>query len=214
MAFPPIEDWTPPWKDGEFDAEKAMKLIYNLSKDKSDQKERIAALRAEKSEIEDERDDLTDEVETLKAAKPAAKDGEQPTDVEAIVAAALAKAGVGPKSRKEQRKEAEQASAGDSLETARLRIALNKGLTEAQAKRLVGTNAEELEADADAYIEEHGLRGAEGGEQEQNGGTEGQAPPSQRARVTTGSRRQEKIDPLESLTPDQLYDKAFGGANA
>lgn len=39
----------------------------------------------------------------------------------------------------------------------RLRVALRKGLTEQQAARLVGTTEEELEADADAYLEELGV---------------------------------------------------------
>ena len=37
-------------------------------------------------------------------------------------------------------------------EAARLRVALKKGLTETQAKRLIGENEEELEADADELL--------------------------------------------------------------
>lgn len=37
-------------------------------------------------------------------------------------------------------------------EAARLRVALKKGLTEVQAKRLIGENEEELEADADELL--------------------------------------------------------------
>jgi len=44
------------------------------------------------------------------------------------------------------------ASAGGEL--SRLRVAMRKGLTEAQAKRLIGTTEEELEADADALLTE------------------------------------------------------------
>lgn len=39
------------------------------------------------------------------------------------------------------------------LERLRLEVASTKGLTPAQAKRLVGTNQEELEADADEFLE-------------------------------------------------------------
>ena len=38
------------------------------------------------------------------------------------------------------------------MEAARLRIALSKGLTETQAKRLIGSTTEELEADADELM--------------------------------------------------------------
>lgn len=39
------------------------------------------------------------------------------------------------------------------LEACRMRIAIRKGLTEAQVKRLLGTTEEELEADADELLE-------------------------------------------------------------
>jgi len=41
-------------------------------------------------------------------------------------------------------------------ELARLRVAMRKGLTEAQAKRLIGATEEELEADADELLESFG----------------------------------------------------------
>lgn len=43
-------------------------------------------------------------------------------------------------------------SGSASQEAARLRVALKKGLTETQAKRLVGESEEELEADADELL--------------------------------------------------------------
>lgn len=47
---------------------------------------------------------------------------------------------------------AEQQAAASTREAARLRVALKKGLTETQAKRLVGDTEEELEADADELL--------------------------------------------------------------
>jgi hypothetical protein len=47
---------------------------------------------------------------------------------------------------------AEKEAAEVGREAARLRVALKKGLTETQAKRLVGDNEEELEADADELL--------------------------------------------------------------
>jgi hypothetical protein len=90
------------------------------------------------------------------------------------------------------------------------------GLTKAQAKRLVGSTKEELEADAEAYIEEHGLGDGAGAEdEEKDGGKGGQAPPSQRAKVKvkTGSRTgDQEIDPDANLDPGALYDKVHGVA--
>lgn len=217
--LPEFEKWTPPWGDDEqFDAEKAKKLIYDLHADKETLFTQIDERDTKLSEIEDERDDLLDEVDTLKDAKPADKAGagdgnDQAAAIAAAVEAALAKAGVTgeKKSRKEQRKEAEAANkgnSGDDLRADRLEIALEKGLTKAQAARLSGSTREELEADADAYIEEHGL----GGGESNTGGQGGQAPPSQRPQTarTASSQRQRDVDPDDNLDPGALYDKVFG----
>lgn len=48
--------------------------------------------------------------------------------------------------------ELESTAKESSLEAARLRVALRKGLDEKQAKRLVGTTEEELEQDADDLV--------------------------------------------------------------
>lgn len=53
---------------------------------------------------------------------------------------------------RERAEEAERQAAVASRDAARLRVALNKGLTETQAKRLVGDTDEELEADADELL--------------------------------------------------------------
>lgn len=55
--------------------------------------------------------------------------------------------------REERATSAETKAAALEREAARLRIALKKGLTETQAKRLVGDNEEELEKDADELLE-------------------------------------------------------------
>lgn len=52
----------------------------------------------------------------------------------------------------ERAAKAEQDHQAAQTEAARLRVALEKGLTPAQAKRLVGTTEEELSADADELL--------------------------------------------------------------
>lgn len=56
----------------------------------------------------------------------------------------------------EAREAAERRASEAEQRLMRLEVALAKGLTPAQAKRLVGTTREELEADADALLEEIG----------------------------------------------------------
>lgn len=53
---------------------------------------------------------------------------------------------------KEAQTAAEKRAADAELRAMRLEVAATKGLTPAQAKRLVGTTAEELEADADELL--------------------------------------------------------------
>ena len=50
----------------------------------------------------------------------------------------------------------DKAAADAQHELARLRVAMRKNLTEAQAKRLIGTTEEELEADADELLDSFG----------------------------------------------------------
>lgn len=52
----------------------------------------------------------------------------------------------------EERDQFKSQASESSKEAARLRVALNKGLTEAQAKRLVGDDEDELAADADELL--------------------------------------------------------------
>jgi hypothetical protein len=177
MALPKFDDWKRPWKDEEFDAEKAAKLIYNLHVDKEKLSEARDTAITERDELKTKVTEFEDkdlsEVERLR------KQVERLTE--------------NPPAPKAKGKDETS-----DLRAERAEIALEKGLTLAQAKRLVGSTADELRADADAYIEEHNL-----------GSKEGQAPPSNRAKVTTGSkqRKDENPDPDEDLDPGKLWDK-------
>ena len=58
----------------------------------------------------------------------------------------------------------DKAAADAKQELARLRVAMRKGLTEAQAKRLIGATEEELEADADELLESFTTKDASDGD--------------------------------------------------
>lgn len=64
----------------------------------------------------------------------------------------------------------------------RLQVALDKGLTAAQAKRLVGDTIEDLEADADEIIETFGAKPSKGSDDddENDGKDDAQRPPSRK----------------------------------
>ncbi|MBM4414908.1 MAG: hypothetical protein FJ035_01255 [Chloroflexi bacterium] len=61
----------------------------------------------------------------------------------------------------EARRAAEDRAAAAERESARLRVALKKGLTETQARRLVGDSEDDLEADADELLASFAPAGGE-----------------------------------------------------
>ncbi len=92
---------------------------------------------------------------------------------------------------------ADKAAAQAQAELARLRVAMRKGLTEAQAKRLVGETEEELEADADELLASFGQQKAAG-----NGGE----PTRPKERLRSGAapdEEPEETDPrkLAAMVP-------------
>jgi hypothetical protein len=131
-----VEDWKAPWEtetgESEIEKDKLKRYLFGLLKDK----ERLQGSNSEKdSKIE----------ELTKAVEAKAREGE--TDVEKL-------------NREKKDLEDKLAKAGtDSAEVLRLRVALAKGLTEAQAKRLLGSTEEELSKDADELVASFGGNG-------------------------------------------------------
>ncbi len=56
------------------------------------------------------------------------------------------------------RQERDEAKSGGNIQALRYEIALEKGLTKAQARRLVGESREELEEDAEEMVKEFGFK--------------------------------------------------------
>lgn len=147
-----FEDWTPPWSEGEFDEDRAARLVFQLTRDRDSYKEKTAALRAELDTATEERDTLKDKADSS---------GANETQVQADLTAAKSRIRELEKAAKEGRPE-------DSDRIARLEVAIEKKLTVSQANRLSGKDKDELLADADAYLEEIGRTDeAEGEEAEQ-----------------------------------------------
>lgn len=140
---PKLEEYRAPWEteageDAEIDKGKLKKYIHGLLTDKD-------RLQATVTEITTERD-------TLKTEKDAAaREGESETD------------------RLKRENDELKAAAGKApekdLEIMRLNVALEKGLSKVQAKRLVGNTEEELAADADALMQEFGGSGNTDGDE-------------------------------------------------
>lgn len=151
-----IDDWTPPWgeDDSQLDAVKAKALLFNALSGQQKAKEAKAAVDVE----------LTETKAKLSAAE--SKLSQKPGEEEAK-----------DKEISELRAQVDQLTANgresDVDRIARLEIALEKGLTERQAARLVGKTREELEEDADVLREELGLTDDDG-----EGGNDGTPNPA------------------------------------
>lgn len=147
--LPEYAEYKAPWeKEGrELDPELAKKFAYSLLQQNQTLNEKVAAVTGERDGFKAKVDE-------------AARQGESETEA-----------------LKREKKELEDklASVPDtSAEVLKLTVALEQGLTPHQAKRLVGTTKDELEADAKELVESFGGSG--------KGEDNGDKPPSRTPR--------------------------------
>lgn len=136
-----FEDWTPPWGDGEIDADKAARLIFGLKKDKVNLQADKTSLAGKLVQVEQDRD-----AKNAKLLEIERKDESESDRLK--------------RENEELRKKAEQPVGEDpKLENARLRLAIKHQLTEDQADRLRGKTPEELEADVPKLLASFGGTG-------------------------------------------------------
>ncbi len=151
--LPEYAEFKAPWEKAgtDIDAEQAKKFIYSLLQQNQ-------TLEGKVSTVTGERDALQTKVDE------AAREGENETQ----------------KLQRElqEAKDALVKAGETSVETIKLRVALAKGLTPVQAKRLVGTTEEELTADADEILESWGGSGAANEDDDDDKST----PPSRQPR--------------------------------
>lgn len=138
MALPKLEDFRAPWEteaggDTEIDKPKLKKYIYGLLSDKEKAQTKVTEVTTERDALKSKADEK-------------AREGESEAE----------------RLKRENTELQEKLAKGSesSNEVLKLRVALKKGLTETQAKRLVGTTEEELEKDADELVESFGGQGA------------------------------------------------------
>ena len=176
-----FEDWTPPWGDGEFDADKAATLIFSSLKNVEKLKDEKASARTALTEAETKLSDAE--------AKLAAKPGEESAKDAKITELTQELT----KLRNDGRPE-------DVSRITRLEVAIEHGLTAKDASRLVGETPEELAEDAAELAER--LGGKQNDQQEEQRGT---PPPSNRPGVNDlGNGRQRVGGPPPILSVDEI----------
>lgn len=134
---PSLADYKAPWvkEDGTVDVEAAKKAFHTLMVDKAKAQDAREDALSEKQEV-------TSQVADLQTKLDDKSDPDTKAELDKARAAQAKAEG--------ERDEA-------NLRADRVEIAAEKGLTPAQAKRLVGKDRDELEADADELVKDLGI---------------------------------------------------------
>lgn len=171
-----FEEWTRPWKDGEFDEEKAAKLIFARSLDLQKAKEKLSESTAELDQLKTAVEEKDEEIDELKSSKAPADDSTKDTEIKTL-----------KRQVRELEKEQGKISPEVQVQIDRLEVALEKGLSLSNAKRLVGKDREELEADADVLRRDLGLSDPDDEGDPDDWGT-GHQPPARGVEAAGGFR--------------------------
>lgn len=181
-GLPKFEEFKAPWEldaagleiaedDQKVDPKRIKRHLYNVLSDKERLQESVKILEADKAAVQKKLDE-------------AARKDETETDALKRQVEELTK----------------KAAAGEqqTVENLKLAVALDKGLTSIQAKRLVGATREELEKDADDLVASFG-----GGGQNPDASEDGpkRAP---RKLHTHSTDPGDKNDPLGEYSPEKL----------
>lgn len=153
---PKLEDYKPSFitgegEDREVDVDAALKALHTLMTDKAKAQDAAEDVKADLAERTTERDDLQAKVDDKNAP-----------DAQVEIGKANKRAD-----------DAEAKAKAETLRADRLEVSIEKGLTPAQAKRIVGDTKDELEADADELLKDWVTPAAKGDEDGEDGEDEG-----------------------------------------
>lgn len=177
---PALADYKPSWinEDGEItDVQAVLKVVHTLMVDKAKAQDAREDALAEVKEVTAARDELQEKVDDKNAP-----------DAQAEIAKA-----------NKAKDEALDKAAKAEARADRIEVAMEKGLTPAQAKRLQGETKEELEADADEILELFG--GSKAGDEDEDEEDEGRTAPRSKVRLTNGG------DPKQQVDSEPDYEK-------
>lgn len=173
-----FEDWTPPWDEDDFDADKAAKLVFNARKATEKAKERSETLESENGELQ-----------TKLTAAESKGSGKDDSEKDKVIASLT-------KERDDLQKNGRPE---DKSLVERLEVAIEHGLTAADARRLVGKDRDELSEDAADLAKRFGI---ERGNDEEGQEPASQEPPQRgvkpRDQVGNGRERAKPVDKVFS----------------
>lgn len=192
MPLPLFADWKAPWESEEKDDEGKPVVKFDLEKAKKYQ----YGLLTDKEKIQGDVIRLTEERATLQTQVDAVTRKDE-TEVDRLKRenAALIAKGSEP--------------AKDSVETLKLRVALKEGLTETQAKRLVGNTIEELTADATDLLASFGANGSSNDDDDDD--DKASKSPTSRPRRNLRNGGDPNPDGDKDFDPEAILNKAYSG---
>lgn len=157
QTMPKLEEWKAPWETKEVDGKAVDVPDEEQEIDKAKLRKYLYDVLSDKVKFRNQATDAATQAEELQQKLSDAKTPEDLKKVQEENERLIAE-------RDEARKKAE--GGADAL---KWEVALDKGLTKTQAKRLVGKTREELEADADELLAEWGHKGESGGGEGEGG---------------------------------------------
>lgn len=187
-----FDDWKWPWDKGEVDEEKAARLIFNARKAEETATDKAKA-------AEETNATLTADLDAEKARK-SGTDEEGQKQIQSLTKQVRELEAAKTKLETEGRPE-------DKLENDRLSVALELGLSDRDAKRLVGKNRDELLADAKEFAKEHNLLDEDDDDEDDDDtGGENDTQPPVRQPLRTGARR---TDPVSKPSDTAAAEKVL-----
>ena len=188
-----FDDWKWPWDKGEVDEEKAARLIFNARKAEETATDKAKA-------AEETNATLTADLDAEKARK-SGTDAEGQQKIQELTKQVRELEAAKTKLETEGRPE-------DKLENARLSVALELGLTDRDAKRLVGKDRDELLKDGKIFAKEHNLidDDEQDPDDDDTGNGEGGSQPPVRQPLRTGARR---TDPASKPSDTAAAEKVL-----
>lgn len=147
--LPKFEDWTRPWADGEFDEEKAARLVYGLTKDKQTLSERNASLTSDNEELQTKLTASDDKVTDLEAS--ASRAGTTDSDKDAKITTL-------ERQVRDLERDKGKISPDIQARIDRLEVANDLGLTTEDAERLRGKTKDEVLEDGKKFAARLGIK--------------------------------------------------------
>lgn len=162
-----VEEWKAPWEVHPETGEDVPEDEQEIDRDRL--KKYLFGLLTDKARLQTTNSETAAKIEELERAVAEAPDAAALATLQTQLADA--------------RRQAAEAAKGPGAQALKFEIALEKGLTKAQARRLVGETREELEADADELLADLGVRQQQSGKEDppdEGGEPDGRSQPRNR----------------------------------